>query len=181
MDAIRKLYETYGAEGYYSEHGDTYANPHFPEISALIAQNLHRIPATRVYDFAAGGGEVTLALRACGIDVAGACDPYTQTLYEKQTGMPCAGESFMDVIRNGLSGNYSAIICSFAMHLCPQKSLFPLCWNLFQAAPLLVIITPHKRPQLELLSGIECLWDDFSCTPKGKHIRMKAYVQTAAD
>jgi hypothetical protein len=46
---------------------------------------------------------------------------------------------------------------------------------LLQAAPLLVIITPHKRPELEKLQGIELLWEDAVETARGKKVRMKAY------
>jgi hypothetical protein len=77
-----------------------------------------------------------------------------------------------------LPGNFTTIISSFAMHLCPTKDLFSLTWNLFQAAPLLVIITPHKRPELENLSSFELVWQDFVCTERGKQVRLKAYKLT---
>jgi hypothetical protein len=46
---------------------------------------------------------------------------------------------------------------------------------LLQAAPTLVIITPHKRPELEKLPGVVLAWEDFAETEKGKKVRMKAY------
>ncbi len=173
---IRPLYEEHGAEGYYREFADTYENPHLPEISALIARNFQRFDCSGiVLDFAAGGGEVTTALQALGAKNIVGCDPFTSALFERKTGLPCLKLSFKEVIREGLSGQYSTIITSFALHLCPLKDLFSLCWNLFQVAPILVIITPHKRPELEKLQGIQLLWEDSVETARGKKVRLKAY------
>ncbi|MFM7154625.1 MAG: hypothetical protein ACKOZV_10935 [Bacteroidota bacterium] len=174
--SIRPLYDQYGAEGYYQSQSDSYENPHLPLIERLLEQNNHRLDLKgRVLDFAAGGGEVTRALVRMGVREIEGSDPFTWSLYEKNTGLTCHRFSFMDVVKNGLKGTYSTIISSFAMHLCPQKDLFSLTWNLFQAAPLLVIITPHKRPELELLPGIELLWQDITEDDRGKKVRMKAY------
>ncbi len=174
--AIRPLYEQHGAAGYYRDHADTYQNPHFPEIKNLLIRNLGRFDCSGpVLDFAAGGGEVTQVLRQSGVlDITG-CDPFTFNLYEKNTGRPCLQASFKDVIKNGIEGQYSLIISSFALHLCPPKDLFSLVWNLFAAAPLLVILTPHKRPELENLPGVELAWEDFVTTERGKKVRLKAY------
>ena len=81
----------------------------------------------------------------------------------------------MDVIKNGLPAKYSLIISSFALHLCPAGDLFSLAWQLLEAAPLLVLLTPHKRPELENLQGIELAWEDSVVTGRGKKVRMKAY------
>jgi len=173
---IRPLYEEHGAEDYYRKFADVYENPHLPEIRALLERNFERFDCKgRVLDFAAGGGEVASTLQSLGAkDIVG-CDPFTHALFERKTGLPCLQLSFKDVIREGLSGPYSLIVSSFAMHLCPPKDLFSLCWNLLQAAPLLVIITPHKRPELEKLQGIKLLWEDAVETARGKKVRMKAY------
>lgn len=179
MDAIRPLYEKYGADAYYREHAEAYENPHFPEIRTLIEQNLHRIDVSGgVLDFAAGGGEVTRVLLAAGITNISGCDPYTHALYAKQTGLPCLEYDFKAVIKNGLPGRYTCIICSFALHLCPPKDLFSLCWQLLEAAPLLLVITPHKRPDLSHLAGIQLCWEDFTLTEKGKQVRLRAYSKS---
>ncbi|MDO8368424.1 MAG: class I SAM-dependent methyltransferase [Saprospiraceae bacterium] len=173
---IRPLYEEHGAEGYYREFADAYENPHLPEIQALVERNFYRLDCSdAVLDFAAGGGEVASALQGLGAKHIIGCDPFTHALFERKTALTCLQLSFKDVIREGLSGQYSMIISSFAMHLCPLKDLFPLTWNLLQAAPLLVIITPHKRPELEKLQGIQLLWEDSVETVRGKKVRMKAY------
>ncbi len=176
LKAIRHLYEEHGAESYYREHADGYANPHFPQIEALISANLQRLDCSGgVLDFSAGGGEVTLALHKNGVENITGCDPFTFDLYKKNTGRPCLHHSFKDVIKGAAPGHYSLIISSFALHLCPASDLFPLVWNLLQAAPLLVVITPHKRPELEKLPGIELVWEDDTCTERGKKVRLKAY------
>ncbi len=175
MKPIRLLYEEHGAEAYYQSLGDTYENPHFPEIASLVRRNLHRIDTSSILDFAAGGGEVTKVLLDAGVQNITGADPFTGTLFEKNTGLICEPWSFADVVRVGLPATYSAVISSFALHLCPASSLFPLCWNLLDASPLLVMITPHKRPELELLAGIRLVWEDDVLTPRGKKVRMKAY------
>ena len=173
---IRPLYDEHGAEGYYREFSDAYENPHLPEISALIARNFNRFDCSgTVLDFAAGGGEVATALLQLGVKNILGCDPFTFALFERKTGMTCLQLSFKDVIRDGLPGQYTTIISSFALHLCPLKDLFSLCWNLFQTAPVIVIITPHKRPELEKIPGIQLLWEDAVETVRGKKVRMKAY------
>ena len=174
---IRPLYEEHGAEGYYRDHAEAYENPHFPEIKALIERNLHRFDCTVVLDFSAGGGEVTQVLQQAGIkDIAG-CDPFTFALFEKNTGLPCLRLSFMDVIKNGLPGKYSLIVSSFALHLCPPRDLFSLTWQLLDAAPMLAVLTPHKRPELEQLSGVTLAWEDSVATERGKKVRLKVYCK----
>ncbi|MFN7327483.1 MAG: class I SAM-dependent methyltransferase [Chitinophagales bacterium] len=176
MKDIRPLYETYGAEEYYRLYGEGYENPHEPIIRALVQRNLARWDCSGgVLDFCAGGGEVTRALlEQKGVQVRG-CDPYTYALYERLTGCPCDRWSFMEVIKGADLGHYSLIISSFALHLCPEKELFSLVWALFMAAPVLVVITPHKRPALEELPGIELVWEDFELTERGKKVRLKVY------
>lgn len=177
MKAIRHLYEEHGAESYYREHSDEYANPHYPQIEALLAANLQRLDCSGgVLDFSAGGGEVTRALAGLGVSNVTGCDPFTFDLFEKNTGRPCLKYSFKDLIHGAQPGNYSLIVSSFALHLCPPKELFPLCQALFFAAPTLVVITPHKRPELEQLPGFQLLWEDAALTERGKKVRMKAYA-----
>lgn len=176
MKAIRPLYDSCGVEGYYRDHAGTYENPHFPEIKLLLERNFSRFDCSGgVLDFAAGGGEVTRVLQALGVQNITGCDPYTFLLYEKNTGLPCLRRSFKEVVKGEPVGQYSLIVSSFALHLCPLKDLFPLTWNLLQAAPLLVVLTPHKRPELEKLPGIVLDWEDVTETDRGKKVRMKAY------
>jgi hypothetical protein len=173
---IRPLYDQYGADGYYQQFSSEYENPHFPLIKLLLEQNLYRLDGSSgVLDFSAGGGEVSRVLLSAGWKEVFGCDPFTHELYTRNTGLPCLQLSFKDVIRGGLPGKYGLIISSFALHLCPEKELYPLIWNLFQAAPVIGVLTPHKRPELELLTGVRLLWEDVVENDRGKKVRMKTY------
>lgn len=189
--AIRDEYAEQGVEAYYRASADVYENPHFIYIKSLLEQNQHRIDYSKVLDFSCGGGEVTVILRgilgdAFSTDKILGTDPFTFRLYEKNTGCRCFGYSFDDVIKGRLNKKlhhnpedenpiFSSIICSFAMHLCPEKQLYALVSQLFLLSKTLVIITPHKRPQLEELMGVSLDFDDFVLTEKGKKVFLKVY------
>ena len=177
MNHIRHKYEELGAAEYYRSQGDIYENPHFPQVKALIMRNYGRwnCPDGKILDFCAGGGEATLALRECGHQQLAGSDPFTYSLYEKNTGIPCQQISFEDLVKGTNLDRYELIICSFALHLCPEKDLFPVVWSLFSAAPLLAVITPHKRPELERIPGVRLLWEDAELTERSKKVRLKVY------
>lgn len=44
---------------------------------------------------------------------------------------------------------WSVVLCSFAMHLCERQYLPTLCMMLACSADTLIILTPHKRPELD--------------------------------
>ncbi len=195
--AIRTEYAEKGVEEYYKTHADVYENPHFPYIKSLLQQNQHRIDYAQVLDFSCGGGEVTLILSELTLSDKDSspkkkdnrflgCDPFTFKLYEKNTGYRCLPLSFEDVIKSKMTllvasyprndnDPFSAIICSFGMHLCPDKQLYSLVYQLFMYSKNIIIITPHKRPQLEKLSGVELVFDDFVLTDRGKKVFLKSY------
>ncbi len=75
-----------------------------------------------------------------------------------------------------MEGIFSSIICSFAMHLCPEQDLFALVSQLFSHSGNIIIITPHKRPVLEELDGVELEFEDFVLTEIGKKVRLKSYI-----
>ena len=188
--AIRTEYAEKGVEEYYKTHADVYENPHFPYIKSLLIQNQHRIDYARVLDFSSGGGEVTLILSELTLSIEEinskkknnrflGCDPFTFRLYEKNTGYRCLPLSFEDVVKGkmtpSVSEPFSAIICSFGMHLCPEKMLYSLVYQLFMYSKNIIIITPHKRPQLEKISGVQLAFDDFVLTERGKKVFLKSY------
>jgi hypothetical protein len=175
LKAVRAHYEEHGADDYYKNHATSYENPHFKEIKTLLIQNIGRFDATNVLDLSAGGGEVSQVLLELKKGNITGCDPFTFDLFEKKIGIPCLRHSFMDIVKGVELAPFTTIICSFAMHLCPEKDLFPLVWNLFQVAPALIIITPHKRPALEELPGVTLIWEDFALTERGKKVKMKYY------
>ena len=176
MKGIRLEYESFGPEEYYRKFGGKYENPHDAQVRALVTRNAHRWDtASGVLDFCAGGGEATLALMELGIQNCVGCDPFTFKLYQKKTGLPCLRFAFNDVLKGASLGQHGVAICSFGLHLCPEKDLFSVTWALLTAAPVLVIITPHKRPELEHLPGISLSFEDFELTDRGKKVRLKEY------
>jgi SAM-dependent methyltransferase len=204
--AIRNEYADLGVENYYRNHGDVYENPHFPYIQQLLEQNQYRIDYSKTLDLACGGGEVTLILRGLGFDNSVGCDPFTSALFEKNTGQKCLEFSFEDIIKGGgvieslvnksleslvnkslknaemtndlmTNDHFSCIVSSFAMHLCPEKQLFSLVSNLFLMTKNIVIITPHKRPELEKLANVELAFEDFVLTERGKKVFLKSYIE----
>lgn len=175
---IRDEYHEQGVEAYYLQYGSEYENPHFEQVRQLLIQNEGRIDYRRVLDLSCGSGEVTTVLNELEYTDTVACDPYTQEAFRSRTGKNCHSWSFEDIVQGKLQEFYSAVICSFAMHLCTEELLFTLTYQLFQHTNLLVIITPHKRPVLEKLEGVELVWEDFTLTPKGKKVRLKAYSST---
>ena len=148
-NAIRDQYQAKGVDNYYKAEGASYSNPHFEQVRELLLNNHSRIDYRHSLDLCCGSGEVSMVLKEMGFSQTVACDPYTAEAYASNFGKKCWNLSFEDIIRGKLEGQYSSIICSFAMHLCPEKQLFPLCWQLFQHTDQLIIITPHKRPELE--------------------------------
>lgn len=174
-ESIRNLYERLGVDAYYKKYGEFYENPHFEQIESLIVQNESKLDYSNILDFACGGGEICSIIKTLGYNKFTASDPYTAKLFEKQLQQTCLSWSFLDVVKGKLSGNYSCIICSFALHLCPENLLYDLAIQLFKVSPILVIITPHKRPQLEKFEGISLNFEDYCLTPKGKKVRLKAY------
>ncbi|CAD7935921.1 unnamed protein product [Amoebophrya sp. A120] len=48
-----------------------------------------------------------------------------------------------------LNNNFDLIVCSYALHLCPQDQLPMVALLLSDVAKFLLIVTPHKRPVLK--------------------------------
>jgi SAM-dependent methyltransferase len=178
--AIRTEYAEKGVEAYYRANANAYENPHFPYIQQLLQHNKGRIDYSKVLDLACGGGEVALILRGMGFETTVGCDPFTKRLFVKNTGLPCFNYSFEDIVKGRLiakvEGQFSAIISSFAMHLCDEKMLYSLTNQLFLLTKNVVIITPHKRPQLEYFSEFELTFEDFVLTERGKKVFLKSYA-----
>ncbi len=177
LKAIRNSYADMGVDAFYRNNGDTYQNPHYDYIKQLLQQNESRIDYKNILDFCCGSGEVSQVLHDMGYEKSTGCDPYTQRAYSLRMKKPCMGYSFEDVIQGKLPPRkqYSSIICSFAMHLCKPKQLYPLTHQLFKVTKQIVIITPHKRPALQELDGVKLDFEDFVLTERGKKVRMMGY------
>ena len=107
----------------------------------------------RVLDLSCGSGEVTDALLRAGVpsERVDACDPYTGEAFEKRhPGKKCHDWSFEDIARGDVADRkWRVAVCSFAMHLCERDFLPTLVMMLACSCDALIVLTPHKRPELD--------------------------------
>lgn len=154
--SIRKEYEQHGAEAYYQQHGAEYRNPHEAAVAAALkAAIAHWQPdMSHVLDLACGSGEVTLVLRELGCDNITGIDPYTGEAYFSRTGLTALEHTFEAIAGGAISDlRFSLIVCSYALHLVPASWLPAVAVALAQAAPALLILTPHNRPEIKSAWG----------------------------
>ena len=160
ISSLRDAYIKHDIDEYYEKFGSNYRNPHdlvVAEIVQLAWQkwNLNWCRAgdlsfVRVLDLACGSGEVTLALEKMKIINIDGIDPFTYESYQKRTRRTAKKFTFMDISQGVLSGsNYDLIICSFALHLVPISRLPLLLYHLGLISEYLLVITPHKRPEIK--------------------------------
>ena len=151
-DSIRAAYERHGCDAWYRKYGNEYRNPHEPIVALSLRNAVTRwkLDLSNVLDLAAGSGEVTLALREVGASQITGVDPFTYEAYLGRTGTPAERISFEQIAACAMAGRrFSLIVCSFGLHLCERSRLPGLCLQLAQLAPKLLILTPHKRPNIE--------------------------------
>ncbi len=173
--AIRNRYQEFGVENYYEQFGKDYHNPHYLQIEALIERNLEKFDLSHVLDLCCGSGEVSIILQKHNC-LTSACDPFTQAAFSRKIGRTCWGYSFDDIIKGALQKEtFTTIFCSFALHLCEERKLYPLVHQLLRDDHQLVVITPHKRPDLRTVDGIDLAWSDFALTERGKKVYLNAY------
>lgn len=180
--SIHGEYVEHGVRGYYAQHGASYRNPHEPIIRELlaVAVNQWSLDLSHVLDLACGSGEVTMALR----DVAGdncvgqidGIDPYTGTAYQARAGKAAEAIGFEQIVGGALGERtYSLIVCSFALHLVAESWLPALCYQLGQVSRTLIVLTPHKRPELRPAWGWLLAEEVLH-----KRVRMRRYAYRAA-
>ncbi len=154
--AIRNAYAQLGVTEYYAQHGATYRNPHEAQVRAVLSAALPTwgLDLAHVLDLACGSGEATRVLYDLGAEAVQGIDPYTGAAYTTRTGQTAERLRFEDIAAGVLSGRaYSLIVCSFALHLVAASRLPALCWRLAEVAPALVVVTPHKKPELRAAWG----------------------------
>ncbi len=155
MDDIRPAYEEHGVTGFYQQFGSSYRNPHETILQSLLKRvSLEwKLELSHVLDLACGSGEATLVLQELGGGVSG-IDPYTGQAFFERTGLHAEPFSFDDIANGVLEGrNYSLIVCSFALHLVELSKLPMLMFQLAQITDTLLVLTPHKRPQIKPIWG----------------------------
>jgi SAM-dependent methyltransferase len=149
--SIRAEYDKRGADAFYREQGNSYRNPHEPQIDVVLRDAVRRWSPdlSNVLDLAAGSGEATLILRDLGAKQITGIDPFTADAYQSRTGSHCEKLGFEEIAAGAISNRrFSLIVCSFAMHLCEASRLAALALQLSEIAPAMIIVTPHKRPML---------------------------------
>jgi SAM-dependent methyltransferase len=166
--SLRAAYNEYAIDEYYKKFGDRYQNPHAPIITELLklAHQKWQLPGDFVLDLACGSGEVTSSLVQMGITNVEGIDPFTYRNYQARTGKSVEQYSFEDIAAGALTGStenneenkkYSLIICSFALHLVPISRLPLLLYQLGLLSEYLLVVTPHKRPEIKSTWGWVCL------------------------
>jgi SAM-dependent methyltransferase len=148
---IRCEYEEAGsAEQFYREKGALYRNPQEREVRAMLRAQLRPEELVHVLDLACGSGEAALEVMALG-GTASCVDPFCGAACTERTGLPCVAASFEDVALGRVGwepDTFSAIVCSFALHLLDPSYLPALLAALRPLAPALLVLSPHKRPHL---------------------------------
>lgn len=151
--SIRGKYEEHGAENFYRAFGSVYRNPHEPSIAQAIGHATQRWPLdlANVLDLACGSGEVTLALQVAGGARVVGVDPYTGVAYYERTGQIAQPLTFEEIAAGALEGQrYTTIVCSYALHLVDKSRLPLLMWQLTGLSPSLLVLSPHKRPEIHV-------------------------------
>jgi SAM-dependent methyltransferase len=156
-EKIRPQYEAHGVAGFYEQFGATYSNPHEAQIKVLLERLIQEwsLDLSSVLDLACGSGEVSSVILSHGGVVTG-IDPFTFEAFQKRTGLEAEQFSFEDIADGVLEGRrFSLIVCSFALHLVEVSRLPTVAFQLAQVAETLLILTPHKRPNLKREWGWE--------------------------
>ena len=148
---IRPEYEAHGVAGFYERFGATYKNPHEAQIKMLLERLIPEwnLDLSNVLDLACGSGEVSRVILKAGGEVTGV-DPFTFEAYRTRTRLKAERWTFEDIANSALEGRrFSLIACSFALHLVEVSRLPKVAFQLAQIADTLLILTPHKRPNLK--------------------------------
>lgn len=150
--SIRGQYAEIGVENFYAHEGATYRNPHEDCARFALAQAVKKwsLDLSHALDLACGSGEMTLELRDLGAGDIDGVDPFTGQAYRARTGRDALKLSFAQIAAGALDGRrYSLIVCSYALHLVEPSRLPQLAQALGRISTDLLILSPHKRPQLE--------------------------------
>ena len=150
-EGIRRQYELHGVQGFYERDGASYRNPHEKGVQAALKLCVSRwaLSLQRTLDLACGSGEVTLALLELGCHEVEGIDPFTGDAYYRRTGRRAKELSFEEIAEGALAEeHFSLIVCSYALHLCAESRLPGLLVQLGLIAPDLIVVTPHKRPEI---------------------------------
>ena len=156
--SIRQEYQEYGSPEEFYTSGSQYENPHKEVIHKHIDNIASSLDLTgRVLDLGCGTGIASERLSFHGAKRITGCDPYLNKEYEKETGNSCARYNFKDIAQGRMYhlGHFSLVIASFSLHLCEKSMMTHLLFNLSQMSDKLVIISPHKKPEINQFWSLE--------------------------
>lgn len=151
MDSIRSKYQKYGVKNFYQFNFDQYKNPHEPIIKKTMdyINDNWDINLNKTLDLACGTGIISKSLLTLGYKDIDACDAYSCEYYQKETNRKCKIVSFDDIINGKLDNKkYDTIVCCFALHLLEESKLPIFLYKLTQISKQLLILSPHKRPEI---------------------------------
>lgn len=150
MEAIRNQYAQVGVATYYKTNANTYINPHEKVITALINESTEIVDyGESVLDLCCGNGLATKVLEQKVKHIVGN-DPYMHKQYKEQTNRLCYNYDFKQLAKSCKIEKVDTIICSFALHLCDESLLPNVLYNLSLIADTLVVITPNKKPNIDI-------------------------------
>lgn len=144
--SIRKEYETLGVDTYYSDHAETYHNPHAAFALNCLDQ-LWEKDFKSVLDFACGDGLISKHLaKTQSVDSVVGCDKFLFSRYIKETHNECFQYSFEDIA----NGNFEmpkvdVIVFSYAIDLVESSYLNTMLYGLSTVAENLIVIRPNNH------------------------------------
>ena len=150
--SVRENYQKLGVEKFYENIGENYENFHLHQVKYLIEKNLSFLnKENRILDLCAGTGEASLILFENGFNNICGCDPYLYKIYEINCKKKCFPYSFKNILEGKLTQNFDVVICSFGLHLCPEKQIKSLLsiFKYYLGIKKIIIISPNKKPIIE--------------------------------
>lgn len=156
-NAIRKMYDEFGVDSYYSQNSDTYENPHSTFALDCIFNQWNK-EFKSVIDLACGDGLVSKFLESHKLaeSIIG-CDKFLFERYTKETKLPCIQSSFEDIANfKTILPNVDVIVISYAIDLVPKTYLNKFLYALSCYGKFLLIVRPNNH------SINSDFWDEIS-------------------
>eukprot|EP00933_Yihiella_yeosuensis_P040283 TRINITY_DN3455_c1_g1_i1.p1 TRINITY_DN3455_c1_g1~~TRINITY_DN3455_c1_g1_i1.p1 ORF type:complete len:643 (+),score=176.64 TRINITY_DN3455_c1_g1_i1:75-2003(+) len=180
FDSMREAYGSLGPDAYYKAHGADYRNPHEEVLIEALSLGLTSLEDAglidcsskemRILDVGCGSGEGSLGIiqwteeRACRRPASiTAADPYTYDAFQERMRLPCNRWSFHDIANGVLEeeGTFNVVIAAFCLHLLDKSYLQATLAALARVCDVLVIASPHKRPQITASHRWDAAVDDI--------------------
>ena len=154
---VRNEYKRVGsADKFYQNFSSDYKNPHKDIIIKLLEDFMFfKRKDIKIMDLSCGDGLVTEYLKNKGFVNIFGVDPYFKDIYEDKTKKKCYKKDFKTLPLSNEIPECDLVICSFAMHLCDKSMLPALLYKLAELSKEMIIITPHKRPEINLIWKLE--------------------------